>query len=51
MNVSWTYCDNHFTIYMNQTFMLYALNIDNDVCQLFLNKTRGGNNKKDDRKE
>ena len=26
---------------MNQTFILYALNVDSDVCQLFLNKTGG----------
>ena len=34
----------HFTIYVNQIIMLYALNLYSDVCQLFLNKT-GKNNK------
>ena len=39
MDVSLTYCNNHFTIYVNQTIMLYTLNLYSDVCQLFLNKT------------
>ena len=31
-----TYCGNtHFTIYVNQTIMQYALNLHNDVYQLF----------------
>lgn len=42
-NVSWTYCGNHFTTYVNQTITLYALSLYSDVCQLFLNKT--GENK------
>ena len=33
------HCDNHFPTYVNQTIMLYTLNIYTDVCQLFLNKT------------
>ena len=33
------HCDNHFPLYVNQTIMLYTLNIYTDVCQLFLNKT------------
>ena len=39
MDISWTYCGNHFTIYVNHTIMLYALNLHSDVCQLFLNTT------------
>ena len=31
----------HFTVDVNQTTMLYALNLDSDECQLFLNKTGG----------
>ena len=42
---SWAYCGNHFTIYVNQTITLYALNLPNDVHRLFLNKT-GGNKRK-----
>ena len=38
MDVSWTYCGNHFTIYVNQIIMLYVYNLYSDVCQLFLNK-------------
>ena len=30
---------NISTIYVNQTIMLYALNLYNDVCQLFFNIT------------
>ena len=33
LNVSWTYCGNHFTIYVNQTSMLYALGLYGDTCQ------------------
>lgn len=33
-------CGNHFTIYINQT-MLYILNLNSDVCHLFINKTWG----------
>ena len=35
-----TYCDNHFTIYINQTTMLHILNLYSGICQLFLNKTK-----------
>lgn len=31
MDVSWTYCGNHFIIYVNQTIMLYTLNLYSDV--------------------
>ena len=34
-------CVNNSTIYVNQTIMLYALNLYIDVCQLFFNKTGG----------
>ena len=27
VDVTWTYFDNYFTVYVTQTFMLYALNI------------------------
>ena len=39
MDASWTYCDNHFTIYVNQTIMLYDLDLYSEICQLFLSKT------------
>ena len=39
MDVSGTYFNNHFTIYVNQTTMLYTFNLYSNVCQLFLNKT------------
>jgi len=39
VGVSLTYCGNHFTIYINQTIMLYTLNLHHDVRKLFLNKT------------
>ena len=48
MDVSGTYCGNHFTIYVNQTIMLYPLNLYSDVYQLFLNKI--GNKKKKQKK-
>ena len=35
-----TYC-NYFTMYINQIIMLCASNLFSNVCQLFLNKTRG----------
>ena len=38
MDVIWTYFSDHFTIYVNLTIVLYALNLYRDVCQLFLNK-------------
>lgn len=37
MDVSWTYCDDHFAICVNRT--ITALNLCIDVCQLFLNKS------------
>ena len=40
MAISWAYCGTFFTIHVIQTIRLYALNLQNDVCQLFLNKTR-----------
>lgn len=33
------YHNNHSTIYVTQTVMLYTLNLYRDMCQLFLNKT------------
>ena len=38
IDVSWTYCGNHFTMYANLTIMLYALNLCSHV-QLHLSKT------------
>ena len=38
-DVSWTYCDNHFTIYVNQTIVLYTLKLYSDLSWLFLSKT------------
>lgn len=32
------YCINHFTIYVKQTIMTYALNLSSDVWQFFLPK-------------
>lgn len=40
MDVGWTYCGNHFTIYVSQIIMLYALDLHSDICQLFLNKKK-----------
>ena len=42
MDVSWAYCDNYFTISVNQTIKLYALHLHSDVCQVFFNKAGGG---------
>ena len=39
IDVSWTYCGNHFTIYVIQIIMLYALSLYADVYILFFNKT------------
>lgn len=39
MEVSWTYCGNHFTIDVNQTTKLCTLNLYSDVSQLFCSKT------------
>lgn len=38
MDASWTFCGKHFTVYVNRTTMLYALNVHSDTCQFFLNK-------------
>lgn len=37
-DISWTYSVNHFTIYLSQNIMLYTLNVNSDVCWLFVNK-------------
>ena len=37
-DVSWIYCDNYFTVGINQTIMPYALNLYSEIGQLFLNK-------------
>ena len=39
MDVSRTYYSNYFTMYVNQTIMLYAFNFCSHIYQLFLNKT------------
>lgn len=48
MDINQTYCGKQFTVYVNQTIMLYVLNLYSDECQyinkcmpihLFLNKT------------
>ena len=39
MDVSWTYCSNHSTIYVNQIIMLCVLNWYSDICRLFLSET------------
>ena len=44
MGVSQTYCGYYFTIYLNETFMLYILNLYTDMCQLFPNKIGGKKN-------
>ena len=36
--VAISFSNNHFIIYVNQTVMLYILNLYSDICQLFLNK-------------
>ena len=41
INVSLTYCGNHFTVNVNQTIMSYALNLSRDRGQLFLSKILG----------
>ena len=41
MDVNYTYFGNHFTIYISNIIMPYALNLHNAVCQLHLNKNRG----------
>lgn len=33
------YFGNHLRLYVNQTIMLFAWNLHNDICQLFLNET------------
>ena len=39
MEVPWTYCVNHFAIYVGQVIRLYTLSLYSAVCQLYLNKT------------
>lgn len=39
MDVSLTYCGDHLTIFVNQTIMLYTLNLHSVECQVFLKKT------------
>lgn len=39
MDVSPTHCGHHFMIHVNQIIMLYALDVYNEVCQLFLSNT------------
>ena len=43
MDVHWTYCDNHFVMYVNQIMVLYILNLHSATCQLYLNKTERKN--------
>ena len=37
-----TYCGNHFMIYVSQIIMLYTLYLHRTVCQVYLDKTEGG---------
>ena len=39
MDVSQTYCDGSFPIYVSKVIMLYALNLHSAVCQSCLNRT------------
>ena len=39
-DIHWTYCDNHFTICVSQTIILYTFSFCCVVCQLYLNKTK-----------
>ena len=41
MDANYTYFGNHFTIYISNIIMPYALNLYNALCQLHLNKNRG----------
>lgn len=43
IDVSSTYCGNHFTVNVNQTIIPHALSLSNDIGQLFLSKIRGKN--------
>lgn len=45
MEVSGTHCGDRFIIYVNQTIMLYALNLQSDVYHLFPNKPGKHRNK------
>ena len=45
MIISRTYCGNTIPTHVNQTIMLYTLNLYSDVCQLHLNKTGGKTHK------
>ena len=38
-------------MYVNQTIMLYALNVYSDICQLFLNKTGERNEQNEDKQD
>lgn len=37
MDINQTYCGKQFTVYVNQTIMLYVLNLHSDECQ-YINK-------------
>ena len=39
MDISWNFGDDHFTKYVKQPFIIYALNLGNDIRQLLHNKT------------
>ena len=39
MDVCSSYFDNHLRIYVNETIMLFTLNLHSDICQVYLNKT------------
>ena len=41
MGVHWTFCDNHFVVYVSRIIMLYTLNLHSAVSQLCLNKPAG----------
>lgn len=44
MDVSRTYCANHFTVHVNQTVVLDPLKLYNNMCLVLLNKTGKNNN-------
>ena len=39
-DVHWTYCGNHFLMYLSQIIMLYIINLYSAVCQLYLKTER-----------
>lgn len=39
MEANYTYYGNHFTIAVSQTFMLYTLDLNSDVWELYISKT------------